>query len=50
MARTEEVIANLDGLRGEAERQRALGWVSEEAYRKILELCPQVEALFEDQP
>ncbi|MBI4490641.1 MAG: hypothetical protein HY694_16270 [Deltaproteobacteria bacterium] len=48
MARTEEVTANLDGLKGEAERQRALGWIPEEDYREILELCGEVEALFEE--
>jgi len=47
MTRTEEVIANLDGLRGEAERQRSWGWITEEEYREILELCARVEALFE---
>jgi hypothetical protein len=48
MGGTEEVIANLHGLRGEAERQRALGWISEEDYREILELCAAVEREFED--
>jgi hypothetical protein len=37
---------------GEGERPGemagALSWISEEDYREILELCAQVEALFED--